>query len=88
MKTKQPSPAILVGKEETAMKHRVEKTEAAIDYIEGHLSEKLNLELVAEAVHYSKYYLHRTFYADNRPDSARLCEAQTADRGRQAAGLF
>ena len=43
------------------MKHRVEKTEAAIDYIEGHLSEKLNLELVAEAVHYSKYYLHRIF---------------------------
>ena len=43
------------------MKHRVEKTEAAIAYIEGHLSEKLNLELVAEAVHYSKYYLHRIF---------------------------
>ena len=40
---------------------QVEKTEAAIDYIEGHLSEKLNLELVAEAVHYSKYYLHRIF---------------------------
>ena len=33
----------------------------AIDYIEGNLSEKLNLELVAEAVHYSKYYLHRIF---------------------------
>ena len=43
------------------MKHHVEKTEAAIDYIERHLSEKLDLELVAEAVHYSKYYLHRIF---------------------------
>ena len=31
------------------MKHRVEKTEAAIDYIEGHLSEMLNLELGAMA---------------------------------------
>lgn len=32
------------------MKHKVEKTEAAIDYIEGHLSEMLNLELGAMAV--------------------------------------
>lgn len=34
---------------------------AAIDYIESHLNEKLNLEAVAEAVHYSKYHLHRMF---------------------------
>lgn len=34
---------------------------AAIDYIEAHLSEKLDLETVAEEVHYSKYYLHRIF---------------------------
>ncbi len=33
----------------------------AIDYIEEHLSEKLDLDIVASAVHYSKYYLHRTF---------------------------
>jgi len=32
-----------------------------IDYIESHLDEKLDLEKVAEAVHYSKYYLHRMF---------------------------
>ncbi|WP_054703442.1 AraC family transcriptional regulator [Bacillus sp. JCM 19041] len=32
-----------------------------IDYIEAHLSEKLNLDLVAQALHYSKYYLHRVF---------------------------
>lgn len=43
------------------MKHNVKKAEAVIDYIERHLSEKLDLELVAEAVHYSKYYLHRIF---------------------------
>lgn len=43
------------------MKHNIETTAAAIDYIEAHLSEKLDLELVAEAVHYSKYYLHRIF---------------------------
>lgn len=34
---------------------------AAIDYIEAHLSEKLDLEAVANAVHYSKYHLHRVF---------------------------
>lgn len=36
-------------------------TGAVIDYIEGHLSEKLDLERVAKAVHYSKYHLHRAF---------------------------
>ncbi len=34
---------------------------AAIDYIEKHLAEKLDLEIVARAVHYSKYHLHRVF---------------------------
>ena len=33
----------------------------AIAYIERHLSRKLDLQTVAEAVHYSKYHLHRTF---------------------------
>ena len=32
--------------------------EAVIDYIESHLDGKLELETVAEAVHYSKYHLH------------------------------
>ncbi|GAJ97800.1 helix-turn-helix transcriptional regulator [Geomicrobium sp. JCM 19055] len=32
-----------------------------IDYIEAHLSEKLNLDRVAQALHYSKYHLHRVF---------------------------
>lgn len=35
--------------------------EAVIDYIESHLDGKLELETVAEAVHYSKYHLHRLF---------------------------
>lgn len=43
------------------MQNNVEKVIAAIDYIENHLSDKVDLELVAEAVHYSKYYLHRIF---------------------------
>lgn len=34
---------------------------SAVDYIEAHLTEKLNLETVAAAVHYSKYHLHRVF---------------------------
>jgi len=32
-----------------------------INYIESHLHEKLDLETVAGAVHYSKYHLHRMF---------------------------
>jgi len=35
--------------------------ETVIEYIENHLDEKLDLETVAEAVHYSKYHLHRMF---------------------------
>ncbi len=34
---------------------------AAIRFIEAHLTEKLDLSRVAEAVHYSKYHLHRVF---------------------------
>ena len=35
--------------------------ETVIDYIEANLDGKLDLEMVAEAVHYSKYHLHRMF---------------------------
>ena len=41
--------------------NNVKKITAAIDYIEGRLTQPLDLDGVAEAVHYSKYYLHRTF---------------------------
>ena len=41
--------------------HTVISMEAVIDYIERHLDEKLDLGTVAEAVHYSKYHLHRLF---------------------------
>ena len=37
--------------------------EAAIGYIESHLEGRLELGKVAEAVHYSKYHLHRQFSA-------------------------
>ncbi len=33
----------------------------AINFIEEHLTEKLDLDIVASAVHYSKYHLHRMF---------------------------
>jgi AraC-like DNA-binding protein/ribosomal protein S18 acetylase RimI-like enzyme len=33
----------------------------AVHYIEGHLYEKMELNRVALALHYSKYHLHRTF---------------------------
>jgi len=35
--------------------------EKVIDYIENNLSNKLDLEKISEAVHYSKYHLHRLF---------------------------
>ncbi len=43
------------------MSANIKKIMAAIDYIESHLHEKLDLENVAKAVHYSKYHLHRMF---------------------------
>lgn len=36
---------------------------AAIDHIESHLHEKLDLKTIAEALHYSKYHLYRMFTA-------------------------
>ncbi|MEG0376997.1 MAG: AraC family transcriptional regulator [Eubacterium sp.] len=40
---------------------QVAKISAAITFIEDHLNEKLSLDRVAAAVHYSKYHLHRLF---------------------------
>ena len=34
---------------------------SVIAYIEAHLTQKLNLDILAEAMHYSKYHLHRIF---------------------------
>lgn len=41
--------------------NRLKKVTAAITFIEAHLAEKLELDRVAAAVHYSKYHLHRVF---------------------------
>ena len=43
------------------MGNHIINIETVINYIETHLDEKLDLEKVSEAVHYSKYYLHRMF---------------------------
>ncbi len=43
------------------MKDHVVSIETVIDYIEANLDGNLDLEMVAEAVHYSKYHLHRMF---------------------------
>lgn len=40
---------------------RIENIASAIAYIEAHLMEKLDLDRIANAVHYSKYHLHRMF---------------------------
>lgn len=37
------------------------KVKAVIEYVETSLTQKLDLGKIAEAVHYSKYYLHRMF---------------------------
>jgi AraC-like DNA-binding protein/GNAT superfamily N-acetyltransferase len=39
----------------------LENVIAAIDYIESHLTEYIDLDIIANAVHYSKYHLHRMF---------------------------
>ena len=43
------------------MPGNIKNVMTAIDYIESHLHEKLDLETVARAVHYSKYHMHRMF---------------------------
>ena len=43
------------------MEHHGMDLETVIAYIESHIDEKLDLEKIAEAVHYSKYHLHRRF---------------------------
>lgn len=43
------------------MKNHVEDIMAVIDHIEKHLTEDLDLDSIAGAVHYSKYHLHRMF---------------------------
>ena len=45
------------------MPEKIKNIIAAIDYIENHLHEKTDLETIAEALHYSKYHLHRMFTA-------------------------
>lgn len=42
-------------------KNQIEKVDAAIAFLEEHLTENLELDAVAYAVHYSKYHLHRVF---------------------------
>jgi len=41
--------------------NHIEKIEAAVDYIEANLTKKLDLDMVADAVHYSRHHLQRTF---------------------------
>lgn len=41
------------------MIHKIEHAVTVIDYIENHLNEKMNLSVIADAVGYSKYHLHR-----------------------------
>jgi len=43
------------------VENHIETVMEAIDYIENHLPENLSLDVIAEAVHYSKYHLHRMF---------------------------
>lgn len=40
---------------------RIDKVMKVIGFIEDNLTEKLELDEIAEEVHYSKYHLHRVF---------------------------
>lgn len=42
-------------------KNRIAKIVTVIEFIEKHLTEKIDLDSIANAVHYSKYHLHRVF---------------------------
>lgn len=48
-------------KEDAVMKINIINVNLVIEYIENNLANKLDLEIVAQAVHYSKYHLHRIF---------------------------
>lgn len=41
--------------------NRIAKIVTAIEFVETHLTEKIDLDSIADAVHYSKYHLHRVF---------------------------
>lgn len=43
------------------MPGNIKNITAVIDYIESHLQDSLDLETIANALHYSKYHLHRMF---------------------------
>ena len=60
----------------------IEKILMAIDYIEANLTEKIDLDMVAEAVHYSKYHLHRIFSKTLGMRLALLCADRFSSRHR------
>lgn len=43
--------------------HDIELAQAIMDYIEAHLNEKITLDKLVTAIHYSKFHLHRSFSA-------------------------
>ena len=55
--------AILSWRKEDAQMdvHTVTVIEGAIEYIETHLDQRIDLESVASSLHYSRYHLHRMF---------------------------
>ena len=55
-------------------------TEKVLLYIENNLDKKLTLEKIAEELHYSKFYMARTFKEDTG------CTLYKYIRGRRSAG--
>ena len=45
------------------MESALQVTEKVMEFIEGHLKEKITLEGISESVNISKYHLHRLFKA-------------------------
>ena len=73
------------------MQNQTHITAQAIRYIEGHLNGKLELETVAAALHYSKFYLHRCFTKTvglTVHDYVQRRQLASIDPGGKVFGLF
>ncbi len=70
------------------MRGNINNVMTAIDYIESHLHEKLDLETVAGGCTFFKISFAPNVHKYDRADYPRLCTAPTVDRSRKAACAF
>ncbi len=66
----------------------IENIVSVIAHIEAHLTEKMDLNCVAKAVHYSKYHLHRMFTGTVGLTLHDYLQRRRLHRGGETAGIF